>query len=106
MATIYGTNTKGLGYLVRDMNAEELAVHDATERGEIRDEVDEAIARAEPPVVRSQFRRAVERLEDLLEKRLAEEGPQGGRALLEKMALIAGDRRTKAVQVEVDRRRS
>ena len=60
----------------------------------------------EPKVVRSQFKRAVERLESLLESRLADEGPQGGRALLEKMALIAGDRRTKAINVEVERRRS
>ena len=59
----------------------------------------------EPKVIRSQFKRAVERLELLLESRLADEGPQGARALLEKMALIAGDRRTKTINVEVDRRR-
>lgn len=68
--------------------------------------IDAAIVSAEPAVIRSQFRRAVERLEDLLEKRLADEGPQGGRALLEKMALIAGDRRSKAMNVDVERRRS
>ena len=60
----------------------------------------------EPKVVRSQFKRAVARLEFLLERRLEDEGPQGGRALLEKMALIAGDRRTKAINVEVERRRT
>jgi len=59
----------------------------------------------EPKVIRSQFKRAVERLEELLEKRILDEGPQGGRALLEKMALIAGDRRSKAMNVRVDRRR-
>ena len=59
----------------------------------------------EPAIVRSQFKRAVERLEDLLEKRMTDEGAQGGRALLEKMALIAGDRRSKAMNVGVDRRR-
>ncbi len=68
--------------------------------------IDAAIVSAEPAVIRSQFKRAVERLEDLLELRILEEGPQGGRALLEKMALIAGDRRAKAVNVQVERRRS
>ena len=60
----------------------------------------------EPRVVRSQFKRAVERLEELLEKRIQTEGAQGGRALLEKMALIAGDRRVKATNVQVERRQS
>ncbi len=68
--------------------------------------IDAAIVSAEPAVIRSQFKRAVERLEDLLELRLADEGPQGGRALLEKMALIAGDRRRKALNVQVERRHS
>lgn len=99
MSTIFGTNTKGLGFL--------LATDEAREDLEAKEErVDAAIATAEPLIIRSQFKRAVERLEELLEARMAEEGPQGGRALLEKMALIAGDRRTKAIQVEVDRRRS
>lgn len=60
----------------------------------------------EPKVIRSQFKRAVERLEELLEKRIQDEGAQGGRALLEKMALIAGDRRSKAMNVQVERRRT
>ena len=60
----------------------------------------------EPKVIRSQFKRAVARLEAYLEQRIRDEGPQGGRALLEKMALIAGDRRTKTLNVEVERRRS
>lgn len=60
----------------------------------------------EPAIVRSQFKRAVERLEEVLEKRIQDEGAQGGRALLEKMALIAGDRRSKAMNVQADRRRS
>ena len=60
----------------------------------------------EPAIVRAQFKRAVERLEDLLEKRIQDEGAQGGRALLEKMHLIAGDRRTKAMNVQVERRGS
>jgi len=92
------TKTTFPGYPVRVMNAEELEIHEAT--------IDEKIAALEPLLVRSQFKRAVERLEDLLERRLADEGPQAGRALLEKMALIAGDRRTKTLSVEVDRRRS
>lgn len=68
-------------------------------------ELEVLLADLEPKVVRSQFKRAVVRLEEYLEKRLADEGPQGGRALLEKMALIAGDRRTKTLNVEVERRR-
>ena len=68
--------------------------------------IDAAIVSAEPAVIRSQFKRAVERLEELLDTRILDEGPQGGRALLEKMALIAGDRRRKAVNVQVERRRS
>lgn len=59
-----------------------------------------------PKVIRSQFKRAVERLEELLEKRIQDEGAQGGRALLEKMALICGDRRSKAMNVQVERRGS
>lgn len=60
----------------------------------------------EPAIVRSQFKRAVERLEKVLEKRIQDEGAQGGRALLEKMALIAGDRRSKAMNVQAERRHS
>lgn len=92
------TNQKFPGYPVRVMNAEELEIHEAG--------VDVAIANAEPLIVRSQFKRAVERLEERLEKLLAEDGAQAGRALLEKMALIAGDRRMKTLEVECDRRQS
>jgi len=58
----------------------------------------------EPDIVRSQFKRAVERLKEKLEEDLARDGAQAGRALLEKMALIAGDRRKKAMNVQVERR--
>lgn len=68
--------------------------------------IDAAIVSAEPAIIRAQFKRAVRRLEDLLEVRILDDGPQGGRALLEKMALIAGDRRMKAIEVQVERRRS
>lgn len=66
------------------------------------------LADLEPDIVRSQFKRAVERLGVRLEELLADpcQGAQGARALLEKMALIAGDRRTKTMNVDVDRRRS
>ncbi len=60
----------------------------------------------EPDIVRSQFKRAVERLHKKLEEDLARDGAQAGRALLEKMALIAGDRRTKTLNVQVERRRT
>jgi hypothetical protein len=59
----------------------------------------------EPDIVRSQFKRAVERLHAKLEEDMARDGSQAGRALLEKMALIAGDRRTKTLNVQVERRR-
>ena len=61
------------------------------------------LADLEPDIVRSQFKRAVEHKK--LEEDLERDGAQAGRALLEKMALIAGDRRTKTVNVQVDRRR-
>ncbi len=60
----------------------------------------------EPDIVRSQFKRAVERLLTKLEEDMARDGSQAGRALLEKMALIAGDRRTKTLNVQVERRHS
>jgi len=60
----------------------------------------------EPDIVRSQFKRAVGRLHEKLEEELARDGAQAARALLEKMALIAGDRRTVTMNVDVDRRRS
>ncbi len=92
------TKSKFPGYLVRVMNAEELEIHEAM--------IDEKIAALEPLLVRSQFKRAVERLEEHLEKLLEDDGPQAGRGLLEKMALIVGDRRRKTLEVEVDRRLS
>lgn len=64
------------------------------------------LADLEPDIVRSQFKRAVERLHKKLEEDLTRDGAQAGRALLEKMALIAGDRRTKTLNVPVERRRS
>ncbi len=74
------------------------------ERNEER--VDAAIATAEPLIIRSQFKRAVERLQEVLELELERNGPQGGRALLEKMNLVAGDRRVKAMNVQIERRSS
>ena len=66
--------------------------------------IDALIAQAEPAIIRAQFQRAVERLEDVLELALDRDGPQAARALLEKMALVAGDRRKKVVNVDFDRR--
>ena len=65
--------------------------------------IDDAIARAEPILARAQFNKALERLREEFEKRL-EDDVQSGRALTEKVHLIAGNRRTKAVNVEVERR--
>lgn len=97
------TNQNQAGYEVRDMNDEELELVD---RGISTGQFEILLDGLEPAIVRSQFKRAVERLEELLEKRIQDEGAQGGRALLEKMALIAGDRRSKAMNVQVERRRS
>lgn len=60
----------------------------------------------EPRIVRGQFNIAVRRLREVLEERMEHDGAQGGRALLEKMHLIAGDRRMKTINVDVDRRQS
>ncbi len=69
-------------------------------------ELETLLADLEPAVIRSQFKRLVERLEETLEKRLEDEGAAAGRGLLENMALIAGDRRMKSVSIVDDRRRS
>ena len=69
-------------------------------------ELEALLVELEPDIVRSQFKRAVERLHKKLEEDMARDGSQAGRALLEKMALIAGDRRTKTLNVPVERRRS
>lgn len=63
------------------------------------------IERLEPAIVRGQFKSAARRLEATLELLIARDGTQAARALLEKMALIAGDRRTKTIEVDTDRRR-
>lgn len=63
------------------------------------------IERLEPAIVRGQFRTATRRLEALLELLIARDGTQAARALLEKMALIAGDRRIKTIEVRTERRR-
>jgi hypothetical protein len=60
----------------------------------------------EPAIVRAQFRAATRRLSDYLELLIERDGAQAARALLEKMALIAGDRRTKTMSVSVERRRA
>lgn len=67
-------------------------------------ELEALIVTLEPAIIRGQFKAAACRLEELIEKKLADEGGQGARALLEKMHLIAGDRRTKAINVTVERR--
>ena len=63
------------------------------------------IERLEPAIVRGQFKSATRRLEELLELLIERDGTQAARALLEKMALIAGDRRTKTIEVTTERRR-
>ena len=68
--------------------------------------VEALIEDLEPAIVRGQFKSATRRLSDHLELLLERDGAQAARALLEKMALIVGDRRTKTMNVEVERRRA
>ena len=82
------TSQKLPGYPVRDMNIDELIIH------------------YEPVITRAQLKAAVRRLEDYGVELLEREGPQAVRALIEKTHLIAGNRRTKALDVELDRRQS
>lgn len=82
------TNQRLPGYEVRDMNTDELIIH------------------YEPFITRAQLKAAVRRLEDYGVELLERDGSQAVRALIEKTHLIAGDRRVKALEVELDRRRS
>jgi hypothetical protein len=69
-------------------------------------QVEALLVRLEPSITRGQFRAATRRLEDHFELLLERDGAQSARALLEKMALIAGDRRVKTLEVEIERRRA
>lgn len=64
------------------------------------------IADFEPAITRGQMRAATRRLEAHFELLLERDGAQSARALIEKVALITGDRRTKTMNVEVERRRA
>lgn len=75
----------GLGYTPRDMNVEELLVH------------------YEPAIVAGQFNQAVRRLQEVFDKKV-EHDLQAGRRLIELVHLLAGNRRVKVVEVEIDRR--
>ena len=70
------------------------------------DPVDVAIEALEPLVCRSQLNRAVEYLRAHFDRQMAVGGSQAGRAVLEKVYLVCGERRVKALNVEVNRRRS
>lgn len=70
------------------------------------DPVDAAIAALEPLVARSQLKRALEHARAHFERQMELGGPQAGRAVLEKLYLVCGDRRKKALNVECDRRGS
>jgi len=58
----------------------------------------------EPAIARGQFRAASRNLAEHFEKLLERDGAQSARSLCEKMRLITGDRRTKAMNVDVERR--
>ena len=68
--------------------------------------VDELIVHYEPVFTRAQGRVACRRLEEKLEEIITRDDCQAGRALIEKIYLIAGDRRIKAIEVQVNRRAS
>jgi len=73
--------------------------------GSFDSDVDKFLLELEPNIVRGQFNAASKRLAAVLESTLASDGgTQAARALIEKMHLIAGNRRTKAQNVELDRR--
>ncbi len=65
---------------------------------------DELIVHYEPVLTRAQFRAACRRLENELDKTIARDGCQSARYLIEKIHLIAGNRRVQAVAVKVERR--
>ncbi len=69
----------------RDMNLEELLVH------------------YEPAVVAAQFNQAIKRLREVFDDTVAHD-LQGGRRLIELVALVAGERRKKVIEVDIDRR--
>jgi hypothetical protein len=67
-------------------------------------EVDRVLKELEPLVVRGHYNIALERLAEAFERAMAED-PQAGRALIEKIHLIAGSRRMHARAVSLDKRR-
>ncbi len=75
----------GLGYEPRDMNVDELIVH------------------YEPAVVAGQFNQAIRRLREVFEDTVRHD-LQGGRRITEFVHLLAGERRKKVVEVEIERR--
>ena len=82
------TSQKLPGYPVRDMNIDELIIH------------------YEPVITRAQLKAAVRRLEAYGVELLERDGPQAVRALIERTHLIAGNRRVKVLEVQLNRRRS
>lgn len=67
-------------------------------------ELDRAIEEMEPLLVRAHYNAALERLAEAFEAAMAQ-NPQAGRALIEKIHLIAGSRRMHARAVSVEARR-
>lgn len=68
--------------------------------------VDELIIHHEAAFTRGQFRAACRRLEEKLDELIEVDGCQAGRALIEKIFLISGDRGVKAIEIGRDRRGS
>ncbi len=66
-------------------------------------ELDRAIEELEPLLVRCHYKNALERLEEAFEAAMAD-SPQAGRALIEKIHLIAGSRRKHARTVTLEKR--
>jgi len=57
--------------------------------------ITDAIAAAEPELVRAQYRRAIRFLDAHFEAAMDNTGPQAAREVLEKIHLISGERRRK-----------
>ena len=76
----------GLGYEPRDMNVDELLVH------------------LEPAIVAGQLNAALRRVVEVFDEVVERDGIQAGRRLVELVHLVAGNRRIKTLQVQVDRR--
>ncbi len=67
-------------------------------------DVDKVLADLEPVIVRGQLNAALRRVVEVFEETVERDGIQAGRRLVELVHLVAGNRRVKCLEVEIDRR--